>query len=107
MPYETWPKYLAPLESRARGSHTTNESRARGQSRYSRVQGLDSADAYFIARPDEHRALFRWMETAAPRSFEQVVTTQAREVLGGFPHRSVFHVAGARRGRAAFLGSLA
>lgn len=62
------------------------------------AQGLDAADAYFIAHPDEHRALFRWMETAAPRSFAQVVTTQTSGALGAVTHRSVFYVAGARDG---------
>ena len=62
------------------------------------AQELDPADAYFFAHPDEHRALFRWMETAAPSSFDHVVTTHTRGLPGDITHRSVFHVAGTRRG---------
>jgi len=62
------------------------------------AQGLDLADAYFVAYPDEHRALFRWLETAAPKSFDQVVTTRTPGELGDVLHRSVFHVAGTRGG---------
>ena len=57
--------------------------------------GPDAAEAYFAAHADEHRALFRWMETEAPRAFDQVVTTHARRALGGvMPHQSVFYVVG-------------
>jgi hypothetical protein len=67
------------------------------------AQELDPVDAYFFAHPDEHRALFRWMETAAPSSFDHVVTTHTRGLPGDITHRSVFHVAGTRRETALYV----
>lgn len=55
-------------------------------------------EAYMAAHPDEHHALFHWMETTAPTPFDQVVTTETR-TTGRAPrvtHRSVFYVRGSR-----------
>lgn len=53
-------------------------------------------DDYWAAHPDEHRALFQWMETTAdPAGFNQVVTTETRSG-SNVTHRSVFHVRGSR-----------
>lgn len=58
-------------------------------------------DDYWAAHPDEHRALFQWMETTAPASFDQVVTTtteQTRRRRTTVTHRSVFYVRGSHTG---------
>ena len=62
------------------------------------ASGPDRADAYFATHPAEHRALFQWLETAAPPVFDQVLTTSAPGAPGSVTHRSVFHVSGSREG---------
>jgi hypothetical protein len=59
--------------------------------------------AYMRGHPDEHRALFQWLENTAPAAFDQVVTTETWST-GRTPrvtHRSVFHAAGTRVGTGA------
>jgi hypothetical protein len=63
--------------------------------------GADATDVYFTAHPDEHRALFQWLENSAPATFDQVVTTETTTTRRGttrVSHRSVFHVSGTRTG---------
>ena len=58
-----------------------------------------AAPDYFAAHPDEHRALFQWMENAAPATFDQVVTTATtRGRAATVTHRSAFRVRGTRTG---------
>jgi hypothetical protein len=70
---------------------------------FPRAAGTDDADAYFASHPSEHCALFHWLETEAPPSFDQVVTTSARSSA---THCSVFHVTGDRDGGTGTLRSL-
>lgn len=54
---------------------------------------------YFAAHPDEHRALFQWLETASPASFDHVLTTSTTPAGGGAAtHQSVIHASGSRSG---------
>ena len=59
-------------------------------------------DDYWAAHPDEHRALFSWIENSAPASFSQLVTTrteqQVRPAGTRITHRSAFHVSGSHSG---------
>lgn len=55
-------------------------------------------DDYWSAHPAEHRALFQWMETTAPATFDQVVTTETAGRRGSVSHRSVFRVRGSHSG---------
>jgi hypothetical protein len=55
-------------------------------------------DDYWAAHPDEHRALFQWMETTAPATFDQVITTETPGPHSTVAHRSVFHVRGSHTG---------
>jgi hypothetical protein len=59
--------------------------------------GGNQPDAYWQAHPDEHRGLFQWMETQAPASFNQVITTETMQ-NNTVTHRSVFLVRGTRSG---------
>jgi hypothetical protein len=63
--------------------------------------GADPDLDYFAAFPEEHRTLFQWMETSAPATFDQIITTTTTSVSRSrstVTHRSVFHVRGTRSG---------
>ncbi len=63
-----------------------------------------TSDDYFAAHPEEHQALFHWIENSAPASFSQLVTTHTQvPVQRGsstmrVTHSSAFHVAGSHSG---------
>ncbi len=59
--------------------------------------GGSQPGAYWQAHPDEHRALFQWIETQAPASFDQVITTVTRQ-QGNVTHQTLFHVSGSHSG---------
>jgi hypothetical protein len=63
-------------------------------------------DAYFATYPQEHRALFQWLENTAPATFDQVVTTETRGARTAAPvtHRSVLHARGTRTGTGSSAG---
>lgn len=54
--------------------------------------------AYWTAHPQEHQAVFNFIENTAPASFDQVIEARTLNNRGRIRHRSVFRVEGQHAG---------